>query len=178
MILLTNQYQYIDYEFELKNHFFAIIVTRITNTNLTKQERSKWFQIYSLSSLHALGYVCLFVCLFIFCRLCDIHWWYLNSQKCCLVTVTYKLRSNYLIWFWIFSLFQVSSVYCHLQCVFWEASSFRDDRSPQKTFVELSPMVVIMVSTLSYIYSNLQWFIIFFLYNESTWQHDVTLPEI
>ena len=65
-----------------------------------------------------------------------------------------------------FVCFQVSASYSHLQCLFWEASSIRDDRSTQKTLVIMPyENIIIIISWLSqYIFIYILWvFCVIFL---------------
>ena len=65
-----------------------------------------------------------------------------------------------------FACFQVSASYSHLQCLFWEASSIRDDRSTQKTLVIMPyENIIIIIRWLSkYIFIYILWvFCVIFL---------------
>ena len=65
-----------------------------------------------------------------------------------------------------FACFQVSTSYSHLQCLFWEAPSIRDDRSTQKTLVIMPyENIIIIIRWLSkYIFIYILWvFCVIFL---------------
>ena len=65
-----------------------------------------------------------------------------------------------------FVCFQVSASYSHLQCLFWKASSIRDDRSTQKTLVIMPyENIIIIIRWLSkYIFIYILWvFCVIFL---------------
>ena len=66
-----------------------------------------------------------------------------------------------------FVCFQVSTSYSHLQCLFWEASSIRDDRSTQKTLVIMPyENIIIIIRWLSqhiFIYFFVWGFCVIFL---------------